>query len=135
MKQEIINLRKEIAALEAEQRNAKEQRKTVNFHGERTMEPYEAYCAVLNNKDKLRVRYAAYGLLRGRKFSEIENHWDKEEYNGAHPLARVYSSAINTILEEYGYTMTNYEEKKNWYGKTYKDYKDNCDEKIVRIGE
>lgn len=67
MRQELIDFRKEIAALEVEQKNTKEQRKTVRFTGERTMSPFDAWCKASGNKDTLRAMYAAYGLMRDRK--------------------------------------------------------------------
>ena len=133
MNENIKNFRQEIAALEKEQRSAKDQRKTVNFHGERTMEPYEAYCTVQNNKFKLRCMYAAYGLMRGRKFAQIESKWDKDEYPTRHPLVSC-AATINKYLEKYGYTMK-YEEKKSYWGTTYKSFEANCDEEIICVSE
>jgi hypothetical protein len=75
--------------------------------------------------------YAAYGLMRGKRFEQIENHYDKEN-NEIHPLYGLASN-INDILKKYGYTME-YEEVQTWYGKR-KEFKKDCDEKIVRIGE
>lgn len=151
MKQEIIEFRKEIAALEVEQRKAKEQRKTVNLKTERTMRPYEACWKVSSNKDTLRAMYAAYGLMRGRKFEQIENKakpLNKEDYyrqtgyrlaghlEGKHPLF-LYSDEINSYLKTYGYQLKVYEEKncKTYWGEeTIKVYTDDCEE-IVRAGE
>lgn len=152
MKQEIIDFRKEIAALEVEQRNAKEQRKTVRFTGERTMSPYEAWSTARNNKETLRAMYAAYGLMRGRGFNVTENkvkplnaeEWYQQNgysldkrFEGKHPLV-LYLDDINKYLEKYGYRLP-YEEitKKDWWGKEYKEKVfdiDRCEE-IVRIGE
>lgn len=152
MRQELIDFRKEIAALEVEQKNTKEQRKTVRFTGERTMSPYNAFCAALNNKDKLRAMYAAYGLMRGKGFYVTEKEAKpldsqayyvlygcslKKEFEGKHPLV-IYLNEINEYLEKYGYTMPYEEEtKKNWRGEEYKVKNfdiERCEE-IVRIGE
>lgn len=152
MKQEIIDFRKEIAALEVEQKNAKEQRKTVRFTGERTMKPYEAWCKALSNKDKLRAMYAAYGLMRGKGFNVTESaakplnrpdYYEQygislpAEFEGKHPLV-LYLDMINAYLEKYGYTMPYEEEtRKDWMGKEIKRKKfdvERCEE-IVRIGE
>lgn len=119
MKTEIVNFRNEIAKLEAEQKNTKEQRKTERFAGTRTMQPWEAQMSAKENKHKLRLMYAAYGLMRGKKFNEIENKakpidrdsfytetgiWVNEKYVGLHPLT-VYADSINSYLKQYGYTM------------------------------
>lgn len=128
MNENIKNFRQEIATLEKEQRNVKAQRKTVYYTGERTMTPQEAYWKALNNSNELRAMYAAYGLMRGRKFSQIENHWEGER----HPLVN-YAESINKYLNKYGYTME-YEEIKNKYW-NYKTFKENCDETVVRLGE
>jgi len=99
------------------------------------MEPYQANWKVLENKEKLRVMYAAYGLMRGRKFSEIENHWDKEVRNGQHPLFYYYARKINEVLVKHGYTMEYEETKNRFWGTTKKVFKENCDEKIIRLSE
>lgn len=152
MRQELIDFRKEIAALEVEQRNAKEQRKTVRFTGERTMSPFEAWGTALNNKDTLRAMYAAYGLMRGKGFNvtekeakplesksfyELHGYSLKKEFEGKHPLV-TYLNEINEYLEKYGYRMPYEEEtKKDYWGKEYKVKNfdiEHCEE-IVRIGE
>lgn len=131
MKEEIKQLRQEIAALETEQKNMKAQRKTVNLKVERTVNPYDAADKVRSNRPKLRVMYAAYGVLKGKTFEQIENNYDREN-NDIHPLYG-YGREINEILNKYGYEME-HEEEKRWYG-TYQVFKKGCDEKIVRIGE
>lgn len=132
MKEIIKQFRQEILALEKAQRNAKEQRKTVRFTGERTMSPDEAYYSVLNNKTELRHMYAAYGLLRGKKFSQIE----KQTEEGLHPLKQSWWSLnkINNYLEKYGYSMK-YTLKTDKWGGTIKGFNENCDEEIICIGE
>lgn len=131
MKEEIKQLRQEIAALEQEQIAMKAQRKTVNLKVERTVNPYDAADKVRNNRPKLRVMYAAYGVLRGKTFEQIESSYDREN-NDIHPLYG-YGREINEILNKYGYEMEHKEEER-WYGK-YQVYEKGCDEKIVRIGE
>lgn len=129
MNENIKNFRQEIATAESEQRNTKAQRKTVYYTGERTMTPQEAYWKAINNADELRVMYAAYGLMRGRKFAQIENHWE----GGCHPLVG-YAERINKYLNKYGYTME-YEEKESKFWGKYKVFKENCDETVIRLGE
>ena len=131
MKEEIKQLRQEIAALEQEQIAMKAQRKTVNLKVERTVNPYYAADKVRINRPKLRVMYAAYGVLRGKTFEQIESSYDREN-NDIHPLYG-YGREINEILNKYGYEMEHKEEER-WYGK-YQVYEKGCDEKIVRIGE
>ena len=131
MIEEAKKLREEIAALEKKQVELKAQRKTVNLKVKRTVNPYDAAQAVDENRPKLRVMYAAYGLMRGKRFNQVENHWDNKN-NEIHPLYGL-ASQINKILNKYGYTME-YTKVKTWYGeRNY--FKEDCDEKIVRIGE
>lgn len=131
MKEEIKKLREEIAALEEQQINMKAQRKTVNLKVKRTVSPYTAAQTVDENRGKLRIMYAAYGLMRGKRFNQVENQWDKKN-NDIHPLYGL-ASQINKILNKYGYTME-YTKVKTWYGER-EDFKENCDEKIVCISE
>ena len=131
MKEETKKLREEIAALEKKQIEMKAQRKTVNLKVKRTVDPYCAAMNVLSNREKLRVMYAAYGLMRGKKFSQVENRWANNN-NDIHPLYGL-ASQINNVLNKYGYTME-YTKVKTWYGER-NEFKENCDEKIVRIGE
>jgi hypothetical protein len=131
MIEEAKKLREEIAALEQEQINMKAQRKTVNLKVKRTVDPYSAAMNVLSNREKLRVMYAAYGLMRGKRFNQVENRWDTNN-NDNHPLYGL-ASQINKILNKYGYTME-YTKVKTWYGER-EEFKENCDEKIVRISE
>ena len=128
IKNAIKSMREEIAALEKVQKNTKEQRKTVNFHGERTMPDWKATILVPQQRDQLRAMYAAYGLLRGKKFSQIENN-AKPAYNGKHPLT-LYLSEINKFLGKYGYGLP-FETKKNYWGQEYKSFNtENCEEVV-----
>lgn len=110
----------------------KQNRKTVNFTGERlkhtyrvwdgkerkyideerAMHPFTAaeliggtyrpngdryYCfGNPGTKHELRLLYAAYGLLRGKSFSQTENHYSEED----HPLNK-YKDEIMQIVEQY----------------------------------
>ena len=152
IKEAIMELRSNIAELEKEQRITKINRKTVNFEKygmERTMSPFTAQERVKEISHELRLKYAAYGLLRGKTFAQVENkqrpleYWDAYgrgvgvEERKIHPLYN-YASTINSILEEYGYEMPyETEEKKDCWGKTYtcKNFKPGDCEKIVRISE
>lgn len=126
IKNAIKSMREEIAALEKVQKNTKEQRKTVNFHGERTMHHWVATEQAKQNKQTLRAMYAAYGLLRGKKFNETENK-AKLLNDGTHPLTQ-YLPEINDFLEKYGYGLP-FEKKKNYWGQEYKSFNtENCEE-------
>ena len=128
IKNAIKSMREKIAALEKVQKNTKEQRKTVNFHGERTMPTWKATMLVPEQREQLRIMYAAYGLLRGKKFSQIENN-SKPLDDGKHPLT-LYLSEINKFLEKYGYGLP-FETKKNYWGQEYKSFNtENCEEVV-----
>jgi len=79
-----------------EQQFLKNQRKTVKLVGERKMSPSEATMNHFYNREKLRVLYAAYGILKGKKYSEIENHYPDEN----HPLQQ-YEGSIERVLKEH----------------------------------
>ena len=78
----VNKLKIELIDLSNVQRILKNQRKTKKLVGERLMEPWEATCKHEVNREKLRLMYAAYGLLRGKSFSQTENKHPEE----GHPL-------------------------------------------------
>lgn len=126
MNTKIQELKDLIKAKAAYQKTLKQNRKTVHFTGERLthtyrkyvggkyeeevreMEPQTAaelvggtykpgiYFGNPGTKHELRLLYAAYGLLRGKSFSQTENHYPEEN----HPLNR-YKSEIMSIVENY----------------------------------
>lgn len=136
MNAKIKEFRQEIAKLEKEQKELKPQRKTVNRpENAGEVNPYTAAYNVRKNKEELRIMYAAYGLMRGKKFSEIENKakplnhdefytrtgiWVGNNLVGKHPLV-LYLREINEYLEKYGYKIE-YEEKENRWGQKIKDF-------------
>ena len=157
LKNAIAAMREEIAALEKEQKAIKPQRKTVHFDGERTMHPWEAYCKVLDNKERLRILYAAYNLLRGKNFDVTEKnakpliydwgmyytypqgikgqHYTRYEWlDGKHPLCE-YLSLIENVLDNYDYKFKNHETEKDCHGYEYKTVSPDKYEEIVYIGE
>ena len=85
-----------IKSIANEQQSLKNQRKTVKLVGERKMSPSDATMKHFHNREKLRVLYAAYGILKGRKYSEIENHYPDEN----HPLQQ-YERSIERVLKEH----------------------------------
>lgn len=89
-------LKNEIKNLVEVQRELKNQRKTVNLVGDRTIEPSEAAWKHGLNRHNLRLMYAAYGVLRGKNYSQIENHYTEDE----HPL-KAFEADINKIVEKH----------------------------------
>ena len=152
MKEIIKEMRKEIAELEKEQKTIKPQRKTVHFTGTRTIDPEDAYKKVIYNKFDLRIMYAAYNLLRGKKFEiteknskpiEIEEYYKLHGYypnakfEGKHPLT-LYLSEINNFLNKYGYEIPyTLKETRNWFGEKVLEKNFDLDnyEKIVCISK
>jgi len=90
----IESLKADIKQSSALQRALKQQRKTVNLKGERIIEPDQASWKAYIGGLELRVKYAAYGLMRGKSFSVTENHYPEEN----HPLNK-YQNAINKCIE------------------------------------
>lgn len=151
MDENIKKFRTEIAELEKKQKNLKEQRKTKYCTVERTMPAEEAQWRVVPTSEKLRIMYAAYGLMRGRKFSQIENKVSKDWKESYHPLAD-YIPDIQEYLIKYGFCFKyDYEGTEpaprekfffidctRGYDLTTKKYyaikNDGADEKVVRIG-
>ena len=89
-------MKEDIKKVALEQKSLKNQKKSVHIVGERTMSTWDATLKHWSNRDWLRGMYAAYGVARGKKFSEIENMWEEEN----HPL-NGYQYRIDKILDEY----------------------------------
>lgn len=89
-------MKDDIKTLSNEQRYLKNQRKDVNLIGDRKMPAWEACSKHQYNREKLRLMYAAYGLIKGKKFSQIENHYEEEN----HPLMN-YQYQIDNIIKSY----------------------------------
>lgn len=90
----IKSLKADIKQSSALQRALKQQRKTVHLKGERIVEPSTAAWKVYIGGLELRVKYAAYGLMRGKKFSHIENHYPEENHS-----LNNHINAINKCIE------------------------------------
>ena len=73
MKENIKIFKEDIKKLSQEQRELKAQRKTVNLKVERKVDPSEASDRVVYQKHYLRLLHAAYGLMRGKTFEQIES--------------------------------------------------------------
>ena len=89
-------IKNDIKKLSEEQKFLRNQRKTVHIKGERTMEPWVATMQHRANREKLRIMFAAYGLMRGKSFSQIENNHSEEE----HPLNK-FKTNINVLIDHY----------------------------------
>jgi hypothetical protein len=89
-------IKNDIKKLSEEQKFLRDQRKTVHIKGERKMEPWVATMTHQANREKLRIMFAAYGLMRGKSFSQIENNHSEEE----HPLKN-FLPQISKMIEHY----------------------------------
>ena len=92
----ISKLKNDIKTLSKEQRELKNQMKTVNFVGERTIEPYQAQMKHHRNRMKLTLMFAAYQILRGKEVIEpktLNNNPGTWYYYGG--------LAIQKIVDEY----------------------------------
>jgi hypothetical protein len=89
-------LKNELIDLSNVQRILKNQRRTVKLIGERIKEPWEAAYEHSRNREKLRILYAAYGLMKGKTFSQIENKFPEEN----HPLNE-FKFEINDLILNY----------------------------------
>lgn len=94
----IAKMKEDIKTKAELQKFYKNQRKTEKIIGERKMPASEATYKHQTNREDLRVMYAAYGIARGKSFSQIENHYPEEN----HPLQK-YQKTIDRILEGYKY--------------------------------
>jgi len=92
----VEKLKSDIKELAEKQKFYRNQRKTEKIIGERKLQPWEAACAHHENRNKLRIMYAAYGIIRGKNFSEIENHYPEEN----HPL-KEYQYQIDKLIKKY----------------------------------
>ena len=96
VKIDIKKMKEDIKTKAEEQKFLKNQRKTVKIIGERTMPAKDATYRHQVNREDLRIMYAAYGIARGKSFSQIENHYPEAD----HPLQK-YQKTIDRILEKY----------------------------------
>jgi len=93
---DIAKMKTDIKAMVELQKFYKNQRKTEKLVGERKLSPSDATYKHQTNRQDLRIMYAAYGLARGRSFSQIENKYPEE----GHPL-HAYQKSIDRITEKY----------------------------------
>lgn len=93
---DIKKMKEDIKGMVELQKFYKNQRKTEKLVGERKISPSDATYKHAANREDLRIMYAAYGLARGKSFSQIENKYPEEE----HPLQK-YQKTIDRITEKY----------------------------------
>ena len=90
-------IKNEIKKLSSEQVVLKNQRKTVNLVGERTMEPYDAYMKHQHNRVQLWKLHTAYQLLKGKEvFKPIkmeDSLWNHYLQNNIKNLVEQYSQS------------------------------------------
>jgi len=89
-------LKLKIKELSETQIELKNQRKTTKIVGTRTMEPWQASYKHSSNREDLRILFAAYGLLRGKTFNQIENCFPEEN----HPLNQ-FKNEIDKLVKNY----------------------------------
>lgn len=89
-------MKEDIKTKAEEQKFLKNQRKDIYIVGIRKMLAKDAAYKHQENRKKLRALYAAYGLSRGKSFSQIENHYPEEN----HPLNKLLWR-IDKIMETY----------------------------------
>lgn len=89
-------MKADIKAMAEEQLFLKNQKKTKKIIGERKIEASTAASRHQMNKANMRIMYAAYGIARGKSFSQIENHYLEDN----HPLKN-YQRSIDRILKSY----------------------------------
>jgi len=88
-------LKSDIKKLSEEQKFLRNQRKTVHIKGERTMEPWVAVMKHRANREKLRIMFAAYGLMRGKSLEQIETKHSEEN------SLKNFLPQISKIIESY----------------------------------
>jgi len=93
---DVAKMKTDIKAKVELQKFYKNQRRTEKLVGDRKMSPSDATYKHAANREDLRAMYAAYGIARGKSFSQIENHYPEE----GHPL-HAYQRTIDRILEGY----------------------------------
>jgi len=95
---DIAKMKKDIKAMVELQKHYKNQRRTEKLVGDRKMPAWEATYKHQSNREDLRAMYAAYGVARGKSFSEIENHYPEV----GHPLTEnPFPLRIERLLKKY----------------------------------
>ena len=87
---------KEKSALQIEYKN---QRKTVNLVGERTVHPSDASVLHGYNRSDLFHMYLAYAMLRGQDPAKCVMSWNEEFYNSSY--GAYTKKKVDTIIEQH----------------------------------
>jgi hypothetical protein len=90
-------LKEKIKTLVEEQKVLKNQRKTVNLVGARTMDPSEAAWKHNVNRDKLRSLYNDFHLLKGKDVK-----WIRENVDRNCPNMSNFDSYVENLHKLYG---------------------------------
>lgn len=85
-------LKNEIKKLASEQRELKNQKRTVNLKGERKIPTWEAAYKHYSNRTKLRLLYMTLGILRGKTPEQVESN----------PKEPINMNVVNKLVEQYG---------------------------------
>jgi len=88
------DLKSEIKALAEKQRQTKEQRKTVNFKGTRSLNPKDAQLLALEQKSQLKHMYIAYALLRGKSIETAINPETEYSQRKVDEIMAKYAEAV-----------------------------------------
>jgi hypothetical protein len=95
---DIATMKADIKAMVEKQKFYKNQRRTEKLVGKREMSPSQATMKHFQNREDLRVMYAAYGQARGHSFSVTENHYPED----GHPLKdNPFPLRIERVLKKY----------------------------------
>lgn len=94
MKQIIQKMKEDIKAMASYQKLLKENRKTVNFQGQRIMPSYEAQYKVPQQRYKLHTMYIAYLMLRGKDYTKAYPNLDSYDIERAEFLVKEYTENV-----------------------------------------
>lgn len=97
-------LKTTIKTMSAEQSSCKEQRKTVYFQGERKLSASEATALHLHNRQKLRLLYVAYALLRDKDPIVAVGNYDPQnvwEVKAVEKYVKEYEAYFKARKEAY----------------------------------
>lgn len=96
IKRNIEQIKNDIKSLVEKQKFYRNQRKEVYIIGNREITTNEATYLHRLNGHKLRLLYAAYGILRDKSFSQTENHYPEDN----HPL-NSFKLEIDKLVDKY----------------------------------
>lgn len=91
-KESVIKLKNAIKDLASEQKDLKNQRKTVNLIGERTTNPGQAFGDHRENRIQLMHMYIAYTVMRNKALDAVMPK-DTEKFS---------QSKVDKIIDKYG---------------------------------